>query len=95
MRIQWNLLFGCEMNTTISECCGRIITASLGDGIIVGFCSQCQKPVCRMNPRTGVSEWLDNESVWSTRDDLRRMPGSRGPETTHRLTVDDVVKFCK
>jgi hypothetical protein len=56
-----------------SECCGATIYASLGDGVLMGSCSACGDEVCRINPRTGTSEWLDGTSPWSQRDDLRRM----------------------
>ena len=56
-----------------SECCGATITATLGDGVLLGWCFGCKKPICRMNPRTGENEWLDNESPWTSRDDLRKM----------------------
>ncbi len=55
----------------LSECCGAKIDGTLADGVIVGWCSQCDKSVCRVNPRTGRSEWLDGASPWTGRDDLR------------------------
>ena len=56
-----------------SPCCGAKVEASLGDGVFIGSCSQCGGNVCRVNPRTGELEWLDGESPWTPRDDLRRM----------------------
>lgn len=56
-----------------SECCGAQIYASLGDGVLIGSCAACEKPICRINPRTGENEWLDGESPWTSRDDLRGM----------------------
>jgi hypothetical protein len=65
---------GILANGIKSECCGAKIYASLGDGVLIGSCAACDKIVCRMNPRTGRSEWLDGESPWTSRDDLRGMP---------------------
>ncbi len=56
-----------------SECCDATINASLGDGVLVGSCSKCHRDVCRTNPRTGRSEWLDGESPWTARNDLREI----------------------
>jgi len=56
-----------------SECCDAQIYGSLGDGVLLGTCAECQDIVCRMNPRTGANEWLDGESPWTPRDDLRKM----------------------
>lgn len=54
-----------------SECCNARISASLGDGVLLGTCRECMKIVIRKNPRTGKREWLDGESPWTPRDDLR------------------------
>lgn len=62
-----------EKRLRLSPCCHANIGASLADGVLVGHCTQCHKDLCRVNPRTGAREWLDGESPWSTRDDLRKM----------------------
>lgn len=41
-----------------SKCCKAKIWASLGDGIMMGTCSECMKTVCRINPKTGKQEWI-------------------------------------
>lgn len=61
------------MNAAVSPCHQAPISASRGDGVVIGSCSTCGAAVCRLNPRTGVSEWLGAESPWSQRDDLRPM----------------------
>jgi len=47
-----------------SECCKAEIYGSLGDGVLIGTCAHCGKPVSRTNPFTGEAEWLDGESPW-------------------------------
>ena len=47
-----------------SECCGATITASLADGVLSGWCSQCHQCVRRVNPLTGKIERLRGESPW-------------------------------
>lgn len=54
-----------------SPCCNASVGASLGDGVLLGSCSKCFEVVVRKNPRTGAVEWLDGESPWTSRDDLR------------------------
>jgi hypothetical protein len=56
-----------------SPCCSATIDASLADGVMMGSCSKCHKPVVRMNRATGVQEWLDGESPW-TEKKLRPVP---------------------
>ena len=53
-----------------SPCCNAPIGSSLGDGVLIGSCNSCYKPVVRVNPETGVEEWLDGKSPW-VKDDLR------------------------
>lgn len=56
-----------------SPCCQATVFSSISDGVLVGTCSECNTDVVRRNPRTGISEWLDGESAWTLRDDLRRV----------------------
>lgn len=44
------------------------IYATLGDGVIIGWCEECDAAVVRKNPRTGELEWLNGESPWSSED---------------------------
>ena len=48
-----------------SPCCSAVIDGSLADGVAMGSCSKCGKPVVRLNRATGVQEWLDGESPWT------------------------------
>lgn len=51
------------------KCCkGARIYMSLSDGVIVGSCSECNKNIVRVNPRTGKQEWLHGESPWTEED---------------------------
>lgn len=52
----------------LSPCCSAKIDASLVDGVMIGSCSKCSTYVVRMNPRTGVQEWLDGKSPWTEED---------------------------
>lgn len=54
----------------LSPCCLSTIGGSLGDGVLIGFCTKCFASLTRVNPRTGVAEWLDGESPW-TQGNLR------------------------
>lgn len=54
----------------LSECCNKEAFATLGDGVLVGWCAGCNKPVCRANPKTGETEWLDGHDPW-TKEPLR------------------------
>lgn len=56
-----------------SECCDAPITGTLGDGVLIGWCSKCEEHVSRMHPTNGKLEWLDGESPWTKREDLREM----------------------
>lgn len=58
-----------------SPCCNATIDAGLGDGVLIGSCSACGQSVCRVNPQTGKSEWLDGKSPWF-RGELRLMETS-------------------
>lgn len=53
-----------------SPCHSAKIDFSLGDGVRIGSCSECEKNVARVNPRTGTEEWLNGRSPWDPRDDL-------------------------
>lgn len=55
-----------------SPCCKAKIKVVLHDGelMLIGSCVACSRAVSRKNPRTGVEEWLNGESPWTTRDDL-------------------------
>ena len=46
------------------------IGSALADGVLVGTCMDCLTMVVRINPKTGVEEWLDGRSPW-TEGDLR------------------------
>jgi len=58
------------MSLIVSPCCNASIGMTLGDGVQIGSCNQCFKNVVRINPNTGVEEWLDGESPW-TKKNLR------------------------
>jgi hypothetical protein len=49
-----------------SPCHDAKILLSLGDGVLIGSCESCGDSVVRRNPRTGVEEWLDGQSPWTT-----------------------------
>jgi len=57
-----------KMDPNLSPCHQAEIWGSLGDGVFIGSCSECFKDVKRLNPRTGVEEWLDGESPWSAKN---------------------------
>jgi hypothetical protein len=48
-----------------STCHGVYLGGALGDGVLYGFCSECWKPIVRLNPKTGRKEWLDGEEPWT------------------------------
>lgn len=52
----------------LSPCCLANIGGSLGDGVIIGSCTKCYKQLTRVNPTTGVAEWLDGKSPWAQED---------------------------
>lgn len=54
-----------------SPCHNARVSTSLGDGVLIGWCETCDKPVVRYNQKAGRDEWLDGESPWTTRTDLR------------------------
>lgn len=56
------------MRSLKSPCCDAVIHGSRGDGVFVGSCSVCTAYVVRLNPRTGVEEWLDGKSPWTTEE---------------------------
>lgn len=58
--------------THLSPCCNATIFLSLADGVLAGNCGNCREDVSRVNPRTGVAEWLDGHSIWHD-GDLRPM----------------------
>ena len=62
-----------------SECCNANISGSFGDGVLIGTCDECHKAVCRMNSKTGKSEWLDGDNPW-TKKELRPMEECRKNE---------------
>ena len=64
-----------------SPCCGVKILTSLADGVLVGSCRKCEKPVVRLNPKTGKQEYLDNNSPWTTKK-LRPVK-SKNPKTAN------------
>jgi hypothetical protein len=53
-----------------SPCCGAKMSASLGDGVLIGTCDKCGTNVYRLNPKTWKEEWLDGKSPW-TQEPLR------------------------
>lgn len=57
-----------EQDPDLSPCHQAVIWASIGDGVLIGSCSDCHENVKRINPRTGVEEWLDSNSPWTTED---------------------------
>jgi len=61
------------MDKTKSLCCNAEIWASMGDGVLIGSCSNCGISVCRVNPKTGIAEWLNGKSPWYSGDDLQSM----------------------
>ncbi|MBU0531561.1 MAG: hypothetical protein ABIG32_01255 [Candidatus Uhrbacteria bacterium] len=56
-----------------SPCCNATIDGSLGDGVLIGSCAKCGQSVCRVDPKTRKAEWLDGESPWTDRQNLRPM----------------------
>ncbi|MBI5044795.1 MAG: hypothetical protein HZC02_02615 [Candidatus Levybacteria bacterium] len=56
----------------LSPCCQASLDIGMADGVMVGNCSKCHKHVTRINPKTGVAEWLDGNSIWF-KGDLRPM----------------------
>lgn len=63
---------------TLSNCHNAQISSSRADGVTVGYCTVCDEPVVRINPRTGVEEWLEGASPWSA-DSLRPVEPRYGP----------------
>lgn len=61
-----------DIDEVISPCHGKVLYMSLADGVLVGACAECNAIVCRINPRTGVAEWLDGATPW-TDNTLRPM----------------------
>lgn len=55
-------------SSLLSPCCLANIAGSLGDGVLIGSCAKCFVSLTRVNPRTGVAEWLDGKSPWSQED---------------------------
>ncbi len=55
-------------NTLLSPCHDAIIDSSRGDGVTIGSCSICYENVVRLNDRTGLQEWLDGASPWTTEE---------------------------
>lgn len=51
----------------MSPCHEAKILFSLGDGVSIGCCGTCHSNVVRVNPGTGVQEWLDGNSPWTKR----------------------------
>lgn len=49
-----------------SPCHHAPIIYSLGDGVQIGSCQICYDSVVRVNLRTGLQEWLDGQSPWTT-----------------------------
>jgi len=48
----------------LSSCHDAPLDTSLSDGVLVGSCRECGHNVVRVNPRTGVEEYLDGASPW-------------------------------
>ena len=57
-------------NPIVSPCHNAKIGFTLYDGVQIGSCLECYRDVLRINPETGVEEWLENKSPW-TKDSLR------------------------
>jgi hypothetical protein len=57
----------------ISTCHNSKLDGSRGDGVSIGSCQECGVDVVRINPRTGVEEYLDGKSPWTPEDNLRRV----------------------
>lgn len=53
------------ITVTVSPCCNAPVNGSLGDGVLIGSCSKCDESVVRLNPKTGIQEWLDGHSPWT------------------------------
>lgn len=53
------------MDASLSPCHQAKILCSLGDGVMIGSCEVCHVCVVRINPKTGVEEWLDGNSPWT------------------------------
>ena len=58
----------------LSPCHQATIDGSLGDGVLIGSCSECFESVVRINSMTGKAEWLDGKSPW-TDEELRPVEG--------------------
>ena len=49
-----------------SPCCDARVSASLGDGVLIGSCGECGVAVVRRNPYTGKEETLaPGDSPWA------------------------------
>ena len=55
---------GAQGDKLLSPCHQASIDFSRADGVNVGSCSVCGKQWVRQNPRTRITEWLDNYSPW-------------------------------
>lgn len=51
-----------------SPCHDARINAARSDGVMVGSCDECGANVVRINPQTGVEEFLDGNSPWTEKD---------------------------
>lgn len=49
----------------VSPCHRAVISSALSDGLLVGYCGECNEPVVRRRTQSGIDEWLDGRSPWS------------------------------
>ena len=78
----------------VSPCHQATIGSSYGDGIMIGHCSECKTNVVRLNPRTGMQEWLNCNSPW-TSENLEPLPDEyQNPSTLAFLPVFALRSPC-
>lgn len=51
-----------------SPCHVHRLSVVRADGVWVGHCDGCNAECVRMNPRTGLFEWLDGQSPWTSQE---------------------------
>lgn len=82
------------MKEILSPCHEQPLTASLGDGVLIGSCPSCYSNIVRRNNRTGLVEWLDGQSPWTSAE-LRVLPDNQQePHALAFLPALAVVSSC-
>ncbi len=78
--------------THVSECCRARIDERHEETGPVGYCRNCQKAICRLNPRTARAEWLGGHPP-NTKAVLRPMGLLPGRDGATRLPSFALAPF--